>query len=257
MLLAEAEDVRVGTVRAEGVYAGDTLIWPSGFDPTSLTGLMVWLDAAQLGMADGAAVSPWPDLSGTGHHGNIVGSPAPVLRHNTLNGKPVVRFKINEGRVRGSSGLDGAGVGYYNATIVYVTRLWGPNVGRAFAGRYPAVNLVVGFHTSLQDWMYDNGNVNAGVGWTASPGPWKLYGATMSHNGTIYESRFYKNGVKLGETAGGTGLNHGYNLSGYSETGTEETMDCEVAELLIWNRKLPDADRIAVEDYLRTKWGLT
>ena len=228
--------------------------WPlTGFDPASLPGLTVWLDASQLGLADGAAVSPWPDLSGGGHHGAIVGMPAPVLRAGALNGLPVVRFKPNEGRVRGAHGFTGP-LGNFNCTLVYLARMVGPNVGRIFAGSYPTVNMLVGFHTSAYECMYDNAWVNAGKGWPAVPTPWKLYGCDMSHDGANYLARFLIDGVVSGTNTAGTGMAGGWNLSGYSATGTEETCDGEVAELLLYDRKLPDTDRQAVEAYLRDKW---
>jgi hypothetical protein len=77
---------------------------------------------------------------------------------------------------------------------------------------------------------------------------------TGSHNGTVAADTFYNNGLALGSAGGGTGLQDRYNLSGYDATGVQESCDCEVAELLIYNHPLPDADRIEVENYLRVKW---
>jgi hypothetical protein len=113
-------------------------------------------------------------------------------------------------------------------------------------------------HTSKRDTMYDNGTWLDSPGgttwdWTA-PGPWRMYEAD-SQGGV--GSRFFINGVQIGPLASGSGgLTNGWALSGYS-SGTEETMDIEVAELVLYDRKLFDAERIRVEDYLRTKWGLT
>ena len=248
--------IYAGATEAGALLKEDELVWPSaGFDPVALGGLMVWLDASQLGLADGAAVSPWPDLSGTSHHGTIVGTPAPKVRTNTLNGLPVVRFTINEGRVRGNNGLV-SGLPTFNFTLVYVARMVGPSIGRIFAGSYPSVNFLVGYHTSAYDSMYDNAWVNTGVPWPALPTPWKMHGADASHDGTNYLSRFLINGVVSGTITAGTGLAQGYNLSGYDITGTPETCDCEVAELVIYNHKLTDPERVEVEEYLRAKWGL-
>jgi hypothetical protein len=79
-------------------------------DPQSIAGLKVWLDASQLALADGAALASWPDLSGAGNHGAIVGTPGPAVRANAINGQRVVRFKANEGRVRGVSGIMSSGL---------------------------------------------------------------------------------------------------------------------------------------------------
>ena len=226
------------------------------FRPTDIDELMVWLDADQIGLADGAAVSPWLDLSGFGNDGNIVGTPAPVLKANMLNGLPVVRFKANEGRVRGTGP-------FTDLTILYIVRRWGTTLGRALTATYPgtaAFNFLVGLHTSSADWMYDNGNVNSPPGWAGDmatpPTAWRMYGADATSDPS-YKSRFFIDGVQTGvEWTAGQGMGGTYNLSGYSATGVEETMDCDVAELIIYGLKLGDAERIQVEDYLRAKWGL-
>lgn len=245
-VLNTADKLYLGSTAVDAMYLGSSKVWPS-FTPATLSGLVVWLDAADLGSIGSA----WTDKSGTGHHGTIVGSPAPTIRTNALNGKSVVRFAANEGRVRGT----GTGV-TYDHTLVYVTRLWGPNVGRSFTCQYPPSNFLVGFHSSAQDCMYDNGWLKNDVGYAGSPGPWKMYGC----DGVLspaYAVRFFINGVVSGTGATGGGMGGTYNLSGYDAAGAQETMDCEVAELVIYNRRLTDTDRQKVESYLRTKWGLT
>jgi hypothetical protein len=76
-VINDADKLYLGTQAVDRVYAGANLVWPSGFSPTDLPGLRVWLDATQLALADGAPVSPWPDLSGKGNDGNIPSSASP------------------------------------------------------------------------------------------------------------------------------------------------------------------------------------
>jgi len=256
-LLKDATAVKLGTTAVGAVYLGATKVWPTAFVPTQLAGLTLWLDASQLALADGAALASWPDLSGGGHHGNIVGTPGPTVRANALKGQRVIRFSKDQGRVRGVHGVyTGATLSPYNFTLAYITRLWGPNVGRAYSSIYPSSgNVVVGFHSSAQDSCYLEGWISTGTGWTGSPGTWKLYSLTARHDGTTYVPRFFLDGVLKGGPAGGSGsIGSEYALSGYDATGLSETMDCEVAELVMYNRELPDADRQTVEGYLRSKW---
>ena len=222
--------------------------------PTEIAGLHVWLDADQLGLADGAAVSPWPNL-GAGADPGIVGTPAPKLKTGTLNGKSVVRFTANEGRVRSAADWGGP---IYDWTVIYVCRWWGTNVGRAFSIQYPPSNLLIGMHTSQPDTMYDNGTwlvLGTGWnGWTPGSAPWRLYGGDSK---TSVGSRFFINGVQVnGLVSGVGGFSNGWALSGYDASGSSETMDLDVAELLIYDRRLTDPERVQVEDYLRAKWGL-
>ena len=242
----EADTLRLGTEVVDRAYLGADLVWPSGFVPSSLAGLTVWVDASQLGLADGAALSSWPNL-GSGGVGAVVGSPAPKLRAGALKGLPVVRFQASEGRVRGTGMcVDGS----YDLTVAYVARQWGPNVGRIFTNTYPPYNFLVGTHTVGEPRMYDNGWCDLGAGWSGIPTPWKLYGCVCS--GTPRVSEFYVNGALLASGGSSAGHDNRWNLSGYA--ATEETCDCEVAELVAYNRPLSVAERQQVEAYLTGKW---
>lgn len=248
-LLNDADAVYLGADPVDAVYAGTTKIWPSGvpsFSPADLANLTVWVDAS--GLTPGALAS-WPNL-GSGGVGAIVGTPLPQVRAAILNGLPVVRFTVNEGRVRGTGMcVDGT----FDLTVIYVARMVGPYVGRIFTNTYPPYNFLVGCHASQDEWLYDNGAVG-GIGWPVVPTPWKMYGCVST--GTPRESRLYVNGVDKGMTGSSAGHDNRWNLSGYEATGLPETCDCEVAELVAYNRALPDDERIQVETYLRTKWGL-
>jgi len=247
-VLNTANKVMVGTQAASALYLGTTKVWSSAFDPKSIAGLAVWLDAADVG----TITTQWPDKSGLSHHGTIVGSPAPTVQSGTLNGKAVVRFKVNEGRVRGACPAI-----TYTYTFIYVVRMIGPAVGRVLTTAYPPPNWLVGFHTSGMDWVYDNNSASSVVGYPPLPTPWKLY--TYTADTALQPSSysdFYSNGVRLGGLTGGGGVNGLYHLSGYDPAGTQETCDCEVAELLLYDRRLSDVERQQVEGYLRTKWGL-
>lgn len=221
---------------------------PPPFTPATLGGLVAWVDAAQLSLADGAAVSSWPNL-GSGPAPSIVGTPAPVFKTNMLNGKPVVRFTAGQGRLRVTHSLT------FDWTLLYVVRRWGSSPGRAWGVVYPPSNIYVGFHTTRPDAMYVEGATVWGpeLAWSATPpDAWKLYGA----DSTPSLSRFFINGVFMGNNTPGN-LTGTWNISGYDPANAGETCDCDIAEVLLYNRALPDAERIQAQDYLRGKWGLT
>jgi Concanavalin A-like lectin/glucanases superfamily len=223
---------------------------PPPFSPANITGLRVWLDASQLTGADGAAVSPWPNLAAGGPPGTMAMSPPPKISTTKVKGQRVVRFTSNEGGMRMTS----LGV-RQDYTIVYIGRVMASGViGRVVTTDYPgddgSNNWLVGFHPVGYDWFYDNTNVSAAVTWDANGYLWKLY----SVDSTPTQQRILVNGVVYGDRTGGaTGIAGRLNISGYQLTSTE-TCDCEVAELLLYDRKLSDADRKSVEDYLRAKW---
>ena len=215
--------------------------------PSDLTGLTVWHDAADY------TPGSWPNKAG-GAAPAFVGSPAPVLAPAALNGLPVVRFKFDEGRLRGTGMcVDGS----YDLTVLHVSRMRGPNIGRIFTNTYPPHNFLVGTHTSGEPVCYDNGWILDTPPWVTAnfPYPFAMYGAVCT-NTPVVNTQFWKNGSMIAQA--GTSAGHGnlYNFSGYDATGNQETCDCDIAEVIVYDRKLSDADRQLVEGYLRTKWGL-
>lgn len=61
------------------------------WNPTQLTGKLLWLDAQALSLAGGAAVSSWADLTGLGQHAvQATTSKQPTYTLNKINGKPAV-----------------------------------------------------------------------------------------------------------------------------------------------------------------------
>lgn len=245
-VLNNAEKLRLGSKTVSAVYKGAVKLWPSAipaFAPTDIANLTVWLDAADY------VPGTWANRVAGGPAVNTVGTPA--MTPQTVNGKPVVRFKINEGRVR-----SGWPYPVYDYTVLYLARWTGPNAGRMFSVQYPPSNLLVGTHLSGRDLAYDNGTWIYGPAttwdWTA-PGPWRMYECDSKET---FGFRFFIDGTLIGTSGGSGGFTGGWGLSGYDATSTPETMDFDVAELVIWNRRLTDAERMQVEDYLTTKWGL-
>lgn len=251
--ITDIKDLYVGDVPAQSVYLGSSQIWirPPAYDPNipnEISGLVTWLD--------GPDYTPgyWVN-KGSGAPVSIVGSPV-MAQGPRVNGHTVVRFKVTEGRVRGTwpYPID-------DWTVLYVMRWIGPSVGRAWTVCYPPSNLLIGTHTTGQDTAYLNGawlgpNPGSQVPWGTGPGTWKMYeGDSDSASATV---GFYINGVDYGRYTSGSnlGLTNGWGLSGYDPVGTQETMDIDVAEMVLYNRRLTFGERRTVEDYLRTKWGI-
>ena len=211
------------------------------------SGLAVWLDASALGLADGAAVSPWANL-GSGPDAPIVGTPAPTLQTNELNGLPVVRFALNEGRVR----MTGSGVDD-TWTVAYVGRISGAVAARVVGAIYPPPNMIIGWHGALQDVAYNTGGGFYTPGGTAATPNWKLYSADGTTGGS---GRLFSDGMLYSSSNGALtdGWDGSFAISGYDATGLAETSDCEIAEVVVYDRVLTDVERQQVEDYLRAKW---
>jgi hypothetical protein len=254
-LLNTADAVYLGGQAVDAVYLGADKVWEQvgGFSPADLAGLTIWLDASQLGLADGAGVSPWPNL-GSGIDAAIVGAPAPVVADAALNGLPVVRFTAGQGRVR-SSGT-GAGEAGLNWTVAYVARLRDGTIGRVVNANYPPANLLIGFWNGFENVAFVEGFL-APDARRAQTTDWRLYSASGEGASGNAKAWFYEDGVfQSGDHAVGGGWQDSFNISGYSATGVEEMPNCDVAEVLFYDHRLSDAERVQAEDYLREKWGL-
>lgn len=218
------------------------------WSPDSITGLDVWLDASQLGLADGATVAAWPNLGAGADPTILSGSPSLTFKAGVANGNGVVRFGANGDRVRGTTDA------YHNYAYIGITRRWGPTYGRSFGVAIPAANILIGMHAVGEDCCYDNGFLTMGNSWgdTSVVGNWRLYGYDSD---AAASTRFFVYGEVMGTRDGGEGLVNAYSISGYTMDDTQETMDCDVGELLIYNPQISDADRQSVEGYLAWKWG--
>lgn len=64
------------------------------FRPVDIPGCVLWFEADRIGgLADGAGVAQWDDLSGLGHHlKQATGANQPLFKVNRANGKPTVLF---------------------------------------------------------------------------------------------------------------------------------------------------------------------
>ena len=214
------------------------------WSPDDIAGLASWID--------GATYAGTVTNKGGGPAFTVGGSP-PMAVGTYLNGMPTIRFKTNEGRLRSAWPTNPQ-----NYTLLYLVRWVGPGVGRGFSAQYPPSNLLVGFHTSGKDSMYDNGTWLTGpeglswAPWGTGPGPWRMYEADGVD---LVDSRFFIDGTLVsgvGPGAGG-GLTNGWGISGY-EASSSETLDIEVAELLLYDHRLSDVERVQAEDYLTEKW---
>lgn len=241
-LLNTADKIYLGDTPVDAMYVGATQVWPWGLDPSSLAGLKVWLEAADY------APGSWPNKAAGGATPIFMGSPDPVMSANTKSGRPLVRFTVGEGRLRIPSG---SGV-HLDWTLVYVARMVGPSFGRIVDAIYPPNNLLVGWWNGFQDVLYDNGFATPNTQ-IASTTDWKMY----TGDGTTGLSRLFSNGVLLGSTTTSAGWGNTFAISGYNADDASESCDFEIAEVLQYDRKLPDAERQQVEGYLRTKYAIT
>jgi hypothetical protein len=115
--------------------------------------------------------------------------------------------------------------------------------------------MALGYHGGNEDKAYVEGWLSPDVSKPQTTN-WHLYTGTQEGVVGSTQAWLYSDGVFL---SGGHPVTGGWNgstfhLNGYNVTGGEETCDCEVAEVVMYDRKLSDLERKQVEDYLRWKW---
>lgn len=211
------------------------------------TGLTVWHMAEDFTTGAG-----WSNR-GSAPAAALVGTPlvSPTKDTVALNARAVVRFTSGAGRIRGTNMCTDGSV---PLTVMYVGRMWGANTGRIFSCVYsvpPSYNVLFGTHSAGNPVLYDNGWAGTQPAWGTFPSPWKIYTAVCAAGPT---SQLYADGVFVSSTATSIGHDSRYCLSGQDITLTTETCDCDVAEVLCWNRTLTTQELLDAGKYLRDKW---
>ncbi|MDC0711026.1 hypothetical protein POL68_21320 [Stigmatella sp. ncwal1] len=270
-----------GTVDAAGLYTAPVtlgtyhVVATSAADPSksatatvivrpfSSTGLVMHVSAAQLlgpgGTlpAEGAPVSSWVDLSGSGHDlGQTEALRQPVFKANALNGLPAVSFDGND-----------TGGGDFLRTMAFTTALAQP-LTLFFVYKAPPLSV----NKTLLDAPPNTGSGRIRVQATTVPeGALQLYSTTFTSPvvkktpGTFYyvtalfdgaNSRLRSNGVEETPTnrnPGALGMG-GLMLGGRQELTANAFAKTEFAEVLLFDRALSDADLGQVEAYLKNRY---
>ena len=229
-----------------------------------MDGLTLWLDgqdplATGSPPANGTALSTWKDKSENGNDGDGSGA-APIFTANTLNGLGAVVFDDSKG-VDVDLGATNAPftvftVCYFNSTnqgpanwdTVY-------SLGTAAADSHAAIGRHLNngadknkYYLTPGDGSYLLGPVLTGYSWLIITQQ-VLTGASkhvMRLNGVGQSVDAITNNIS---TNGNIGI-------GYERTLNDDFLNGTIAEFLFYSRQLTSSEIIAVETYLKNKWGL-
>lgn len=227
----------------------------SGFNPKTIAGLSLWLDAADAStITVSTGVSVWADKSGNGRNAaQATGGKQPAYS-STINGKNVVTFQGTDDTMQ--IGANAA----FNATsqtIIVVARQ-NANANQALwykADSNSAVGVIMRYRSAPFFWHYQKNDASA---------------ETLSHNAstnsnvnvfvTVLEPAAqagYTNGSLVASATVTTAYdnNSGPWLGSRRDVG--EYLQANIAEVLHWNRALSASERSRVERYLGRKWGVT
>lgn len=219
----------------------------AGFDPASITGCRLWLQAEAItGLSDGAPVLTWSDESGSDHHAaQTQASRQPTFQTSVINGRPVVRF---DGADSMSLSLSEASTEHTFFFVIDLAALGGhhnylfdSHEGRLILDAAKSASPhVVRWRDS--SWR----NVAAGVA-----GHQIL---TWVFSGTTGE--VFRNGASVGtETYNPTPLG-GTTALGSNYSGNQNRFEGDIAEVVYYNQALAAADRQQVEQYLSNRYAI-
>ena len=206
------------------------------YDPSFLSGLHAWFDASKLTGAPGSAITTWktspssleialPQVQFTGT--------GTILTSSTAN--PVVRLASNQTLTMSPAPV------FETFTLLFVTRQVGPTNGRVLQG----TNTSYGYVNGKQDSLILG--TTQFVSTNPSDTNWDIY--TIVRN-TNTSGGFYKFGAVLNEfTASESGMN-GLTIN------TSEPSDCEIGEIVLYNRALNSNEMRMIEGMLARKWKL-
>ncbi len=231
--------------------------------PLFALSLKTWFAAGSLsGLANGAAVSDWPDSSGHGDDALQAGATfRPAYVTNAVNGLPAVRFNA-----AASNSLAFARPVQDDFTIFCVFRSsQGYGTGSLY---YQGAGLVngemPGVTTDFGSCLFTNGQVCAGTGnpdvavtSIAGFNDGKPHLMTFKRTEATGEVDLYVDSVFMGSTLGST-----VTLQAPAQLvlGAQQTLtyflNGDIAEVKIFSSALADSDRTAEESGLECKYGI-
>jgi hypothetical protein len=238
-------------------FADGAVLRPSG---PPATGLQVWFKADAGVITSGPDVTAWQDQSGNGHGATTtVGTPVLLIGSSGINGLPAIRFNNTDGNNRVcylTSTFDPSS--WAGMTVIYVSRT-------PVSGSIPTYASVFGWQSANTWWAFNAGSDIAtvqGVGWAGVGGNVVLGNSTgITNNQVIIEAyRYDKTAWNMSGTftdgpvadtsfpTGPVGALIGTN----TYAGTQYTGD--IAEILVYDHKLSDADLAAAMSYANGRY---
>lgn len=214
----------------------------SSLTPSNYSGLQLWLDANDMSTVTTSSgtntVTAWTNKSSVSKTISLGGSPKLIT--GSLNSKSGVRFTTSD-YLRETSNYSAP------VTVMYVGKLTGGANSRFVTGI--SNNWLLGAHGGtindgyFEGWVYDSG-----TGADTTP---RLWSATIGGSGV--NSTVYSNTSSIASNQNGiTGPNGiSINQSPYGEYS-----NCELYELIIYNKVISTEERDNLFTYFYNKWGV-
>jgi hypothetical protein len=214
---------------------------PDIVSPTKISGLQLWLDAADTSTISHSSnsVTQWDDKSGNGYHATAASGQEPTTGSSTINDKNVLAWGTSKAMSRTTPTNA-------NWQDVYIVAQW--DGGATFSNH----NGLFG-GTSSKGLLGNSDSPGTSVkadGWFDN---FYLNGSASSTSGVINTmSSAFIASISKDSAVSATGYKVGFDR-GSSGSG----WDGLIAEVLAFNTKLSDSDRKKVQTYLSQKWNIS
>ena len=226
------------------------------FDPTNLTGCVMWLQAGAANIQTNPAngrVSQWNDLSGSGNHATQSDTTKqPVYQPTGLGGQPTLYFSETAPRpgLITEKQLTNAYSVFIVTRVVDLGEL-GIDWRRLLVSRDQ--NWFLGTYTPGTFCAHMAGYVSGVQTLKSSYSFNRTYTLEAVNNKT--SQRFYVNGYDL--TADSTKTTSPGRLAIGGAGASGDPSDAQISEVIAYDRALSDSERQEVEAYLAARYGVT
>ncbi len=237
-----------GGVSTGGGTSGGSSSGTTGGPAPTTVGLVLWLQAGSLadgGVANGGSVSAWPDSSSTGDDAaQATAANQPTLVTGVLNGLPVVRFSQSQSsNLQLSTAIAQSAYTIVTAGSETDTRLIFLGGTDDFFG--PSIS---GGDNVL---LRGTGDVGLTLPSTAVTGG-HVYSATVTDGG----GQIWVDGQSIGSGSVPATSFSQIGCRNYLGAPLSQCSDGDVAEILVYDTALSDAQRQVTEAYLAAKYAL-
>ncbi len=221
--------------------------------------ISLWLDASSLGLANGADVLNWTDLSGNANHATqSTTANMPIFSTNIIGSNPVVRFRPTVPN-RTQTWLNYNGVHLvgspYSIFAVAARRSLGFKMVLGGTATTTNENLHWGWRDNTQFTQAQYGNDISRTLDINTASTFSIFSTVRNNTTSPWGRAIFQNGNLLGATENNITLlvnNQGAAIGRY----TTNYYDVDVAELIQYTSALNDAQRIIVDNYLSVKYGI-
>lgn len=267
-------EVREGRVRlartgggAAEVRAGTYAVAAPGVDPVArllyrvpASGLRLWLRADGGVSLSGTAVSQWNDQSGNNlHAAQGAGASQPAYLTNVTNGRPAIRFDGSDDALALPSGFNDFRAGVTAFVVARPAKVvpWARFIDLGNGTQQN--NIVFGQKDSpllVTYWVYAPDQTRGKVDAPNALALDRFHSFSVVETGAG-SATIYRNGLAVGtgQTSVPRNVLRTANAIGASGGASNDPhFRGEIAEILLYNRALSDAERLLVEDYLNTKY---